>query len=135
MQEKNITFFDDTYGTRLDRVLAWRDNFAKAMGVVTDDSHIMSHAPHPMKRKIDYEDVFDDSTSSSSKRSRSTSPEPFSPSHLPETPSTWTHRRLSAHSCPACDEGFNTRQSLQQHGQDPKLSDACRVAVMYGLEA
>lgn len=38
MQERNIAVYDDTYGTRLSRVLAWRDNFAKATGILPDDS-------------------------------------------------------------------------------------------------
>ena len=116
MQERNIAVYDDTYGTRLSRVLAWRDNYAKAIGLLPDDSEyiilffqlseptpplsfspcpltrappisysvlyptcqlisisvfsplslpaeLLSHTPHPMKRKIDYEDVFDDSVS------------------------------------------------------------------------
>ncbi|KAK7689308.1 hypothetical protein QCA50_007099 [Cerrena zonata] len=142
MQERNNAVYDDTYGTRISRVLAWRDNFAKAVGVLPDDTELLSHTPHALKRKIDYdhEDVFDDSTSSSSKRSRSTSPEPSSSSstssssYFENVPPAWPQRRLSAHSCPACDEGFNTKQSLQQHGLDPKLSDACRVAVLYNLE-
>lgn len=38
MQERNIAVYDDTYGTRLSRVLAWRDNYAKAIGLLPDDS-------------------------------------------------------------------------------------------------
>lgn len=33
MEESGHGYYDDTYGTRLSRVLAWRDGFAKAMGV------------------------------------------------------------------------------------------------------
>ncbi|THH30515.1 hypothetical protein EUX98_g3687, partial [Antrodiella citrinella] len=33
MKERKIMFFDDTYGTRLTRVLAWRESFAKATGI------------------------------------------------------------------------------------------------------
>ncbi|KAH8103923.1 hypothetical protein BXZ70DRAFT_672571 [Cristinia sonorae] len=141
MKERKIMFYDDTYGTRLNRVLAWRDSFAKSMGIADTSSYTPLSALQ--KRKVDYrEDPFDDDSSSShsSKRSRSHSPEPEPqqqhqllppPRHM----NPWTHRRLSAHSCPACDESFTTRQHLQQHGQDTRLSDACRVAVEYGLEA
>lgn len=33
MKERKIMFHDDTYGTRLSRVLAWRESFVKAMGI------------------------------------------------------------------------------------------------------
>lgn len=33
MEDNSQGYYDDTYGTRLGRVLAWRDSFAKAMGV------------------------------------------------------------------------------------------------------
>ncbi|KAI0077743.1 hypothetical protein K474DRAFT_1661344 [Panus rudis PR-1116 ss-1] len=37
MLERNYAVCDDTYGTRLNRVLVWRENFAKAMGLLPDD--------------------------------------------------------------------------------------------------
>lgn len=44
MQERNNAVYDDTYGTRISRVLAWRDNFAKAVGVLPDDSERPFHS-------------------------------------------------------------------------------------------
>ncbi|EMD38982.1 hypothetical protein CERSUDRAFT_93021 [Gelatoporia subvermispora B] len=111
---------DDTYKTRQNRVLAWRETFAKGVGATVSIPHTFSLAP-PLKRKADDNDDYDmddDTTSHSSKRSRP----------------AWQQRSLSAHSCPACDESFSTRQSLQQHGRDSHLNNACRVAVEYGLE-
>ncbi|KAI1796722.1 hypothetical protein LXA43DRAFT_1089805 [Ganoderma leucocontextum] len=138
--------YDDTYKTRLHRVLAWRDGFAKASAMEDPDdessvtltappsSPISSSLAHSLKRKADHESRWDsdgDSSSQSSKRSRSLSPEP---QQVPEHPS-WQQRRLSAHSCPACDAGFATLQSLRQHGKQPGRNDACREAVEYGFES
>ncbi|KAM5530828.1 hypothetical protein V8D89_015518 [Ganoderma adspersum] len=141
--------YDDTYKTRLHRVLAWRDGFAKATAVVDPDdensviltappSSPISSSPAPsLKRKADHESRWDSdddfSSQSSSKRSRSMPPEPHHVQvHVPAP--SWTQRRLSAHSCPACDAGFATLQSLRQHGKQPGLNDACREAVEYGFE-
>ena len=45
MKERKIMFYDDTYSTRLSRVLAWRENFAKAMGIsgTSPPSHALLH--------------------------------------------------------------------------------------------
>ena len=37
--------YDDTYGTRLSRVLAWRDGFAKALGVALSGTRSFPFAP------------------------------------------------------------------------------------------
>jgi len=130
MEERKIAFYDDTFPTRLNRVIAWRDGFAKAMGVSLSN-HATSHAPHLLlKRKVEWE-LDEDAVSLSSKRSRQSAPS----EHPPQRQNAWAHRRLSAHSCPACDACFNTRQMLQQHGKESQLNDACRVAVEYGLES
>ncbi|KAI0796176.1 hypothetical protein C8Q75DRAFT_364943 [Abortiporus biennis] len=127
MVERKIGPYDDTYGTRINRILTWRENFAKAMGVAIPHN-TASHASHLLlKRKME-EDGDDDAVSLSSKRSRHSEPAEQPPKNY------WAHRRLSSHSCPACDACFNTRQSLQQHGKESQLNDACRVAVEYGLE-
>ncbi|PCH44482.1 hypothetical protein WOLCODRAFT_139030 [Wolfiporia cocos MD-104 SS10] len=122
---------DDTYKTRLHRVLVWREKLAKAMGasIAASPTSPPRPAPTPLKRKAPLdsrEPDDDDAASHSSKRSRSGS-------YRVQT-SQWTHRRLSAHSCPACDESFSTRQSLEQHGQGSSPNDACRAAVEYGFE-
>ncbi|KAH9939147.1 hypothetical protein B0H21DRAFT_757325 [Amylocystis lapponica] len=118
---------DDTYTTRLKRVLAWRENHAKATGLPLDSSSSLPHAP---KRKSDSDDLHlgddTDAASHTSKRSRRSEPA--------RTRTAWPQRRLSAHSCPACDAPFATPQSLQAHGQESPFSDACREAVEYGFE-
>lgn len=43
-------------------------------------------------------------------------------------------RRPSLHRCTACDASFYTLMSLQQHGKQAEIKDACREAVEYGLE-
>ncbi|KAI0642406.1 hypothetical protein C8Q79DRAFT_1013679 [Trametes meyenii] len=128
--------YDDTYKTRLNRVLAWRDGFEKAI-----DGDVQLRAPpsspvssppassSSLKRKADSDVEFDsddDTSSQSSKRSRRSLP--------PQERIPWQQRRLSAHSCPACDAGFATLQSLQQHGKESAVNDACREAVEYGFE-
>ncbi|KZT07542.1 uncharacterized protein LAESUDRAFT_725003 [Laetiporus sulphureus 93-53] len=116
---------DDTYKTRLHRVLVWREKLAHAMGVPA----ISTFSPLPLKRKSDDaedESYDDDMVSHSSKRSRSSSYR----SSAPRPPSS-----LSAHSCPACDASFSTRQGLRQHAQSPSSNDACRTAVEYECEA
>ncbi|KAI0731109.1 hypothetical protein C8Q76DRAFT_350020 [Earliella scabrosa] len=149
--------YDDTYKTRLNRVLAWREGFAKAQAVDVDvdmlpgSSRVPSGVPSPtlirdcpappsspvssspapsLKRKADDDADLssdDDTSSQSSKRSRSLPPHertlPFQP------------RRLSAHSCSACDACFNTLQSLRQHGKESGPNDACREAVEYEFES
>ncbi|KAI0741997.1 hypothetical protein C8Q80DRAFT_1110210 [Daedaleopsis nitida] len=135
--------YDDTYKTRLHRVLAWREGFVKAHASVAGadvdmDADILpappsspvSSSPAPsLKRKADDDADLssdDDTSSQSSKRSRSLPPR--------ERPLFAQQRRLSAHSCSACDACFNTIQSLRQHGRDSGLNDACREAVEYGFE-
>ncbi|KAH9840000.1 uncharacterized protein C8Q71DRAFT_745368 [Rhodofomes roseus] len=116
---------DETYKTRLHRVLVWREKLVKALGAP-------STAPPPapsaqLKRKADDEEPEsdDDTASHSSKRSRSSAYR----SHAP-----WPHSTASAHSCPACDASFTTRQSLQLHASEPSPNDACRAAVEYDFE-
>ncbi|KAI9062687.1 hypothetical protein FKP32DRAFT_1677200, partial [Trametes sanguinea] len=126
--------YDDTYKTRLNRVLAWREGFAKASDVDDRDmlpappSSPVSSAPpsSSRKRKADSDVDFDsdsDMSSQSSKRSRSIPP---------QERIQWKERRLSAHSCPACDAGFTSLQGLREHAKE--AVDACREAVEYGLE-
>ncbi|KAI0924958.1 hypothetical protein AcW2_005681 [Taiwanofungus camphoratus] len=117
---------DDTYTTRLMRVLTWRESFAKAMGTPLPFPQPLPAPPLKRKADVDHQDSDDEAASHSSKRSRS---DPY----RPQAP--WRERRLSAHSCPACDSSFATRQSLQQHGRDSPLNDACRTAVEYDCEA
>ncbi|RPD64475.1 hypothetical protein L227DRAFT_608132 [Lentinus tigrinus ALCF2SS1-6] len=131
--------YDDTYKTRLNRVLAWRDGFAKATAqfLADDDAALpappsspVSSSPAPsLKRKADDDADLssdDDMSSQSSKRSRSLPPH--------ERTFSFQTRRLSAHSCSACDACFNTLQSLRQHGKEGP-NDACREAVEYGFES
>ncbi|KAH9933445.1 uncharacterized protein B0H18DRAFT_983735 [Fomitopsis serialis] len=136
---------DDTYKTRLHRVLVWREKLVKALGA---PSAAPPPTPSPqLKRKADDEEPeSDDDTvsvtacayvpresfspyvaqaSHSSKRSRSSA----SRSHA-----RWPQRTASVHSCPACDASFTTRQSLQQHASEPSPNDACRAAVEYDFE-
>ncbi|KAI0630770.1 hypothetical protein C8Q77DRAFT_1075353 [Trametes polyzona] len=127
--------YDDTYKTRYNRVLAWREGFAKAVG--DEDETPLAPPPSPvssapssssLKRKADSDVEFDsddDAFSQSSKRSRSLPPQ--------ERPA-WQQRRLSAHACPACDAGFSSLEGLQQHGKESAVNDACREAVQYGFE-
>ncbi|EIW58334.1 uncharacterized protein TRAVEDRAFT_58639 [Trametes versicolor FP-101664 SS1] len=126
--------YDDTYKTRYNRVLAWREGFAKVFDddeesmPVPPPSPVSSSPSSSRKRKASSDVEFDsddDASSQSSKRSRSISPL--------ERPA-WSQRRLSAHSCPACDAGFTTLESLQQHGRELAANDACREAVMYDSE-
>ncbi|KAI0761802.1 hypothetical protein BD413DRAFT_485377 [Trametes elegans] len=124
--------YDDTYKTRLNRVLAWREGFSKTVdadeSLPVPPSTPVHSSSSSLKRKADsdYEfDLDDDMSSQSSKRSRS---------HPPQERTAWQQRRLSAHSCPACDAGFSTLQSLRDHGKRSAVSDACREAVEYGLE-
>ncbi|KAI8985621.1 hypothetical protein BD414DRAFT_515402 [Trametes punicea] len=137
--------YDDTFKTRLDRVLAWREGFAKAFDDVeslpgSSPSHPVARLSPPSspvsssptsssrKRKAgsDVDFDFDDDTSSqSSKRSRSLPP---------EERIIWKERRLSAHACPACDAGFSSLQGLREHGMAAAVNDACREAVEYGFE-
>ncbi|KAJ3485934.1 hypothetical protein NLI96_g4592 [Meripilus lineatus] len=127
MAQRDMPLYDDTYRTRLNRVLAWRDGFSKSSAAPSGgDAHAsLSH----QKRKVDHDsmDLDDQEMSQSPKRSRSIPP----PEHRP----SWPHRRLSAHSCSACDACFATRQSLRQHARDLEPSDPCRVAVEYGFES
>ncbi|KAH9893232.1 hypothetical protein C8Q73DRAFT_666015 [Cubamyces lactineus] len=128
--------YDDTYKIRLNRVLAWREGFAKAVGGVDEDvslpvppsTPVSSSPASSRKRKansdVDF-DLDDDMSSQTSKRSRSIPP---------EEPVAWQQRCLSAHSCPACDAGFSSLQSLRQHGKESAVNDACREAVEYGFE-
>ncbi|KAH9935973.1 uncharacterized protein BXZ73DRAFT_100450 [Epithele typhae] len=129
---------DDTYKTRITRVLAWRDGFTKALDADVDmppapPSSPVSSAPSnssSRKRKADDDHAFDsddDMSSRSSKRSRSLPPQE-------RAPPSWQQRRFSAHSCSACDAHFATVQSLRQHGQEASINDACREAVEYGFE-
>jgi len=116
---------DDTYKTRLHRVLVWREKLVKALGA---PSAAPPPAPSPqLKRKADDEEPEsdDDTASHSSKRSRSS----VYRSHAP-----WPQSTASVHSCPACDASFTTRQSLQQHASEPSPNDACRAAVEYDFE-
>ncbi|TBU38700.1 hypothetical protein BD309DRAFT_873818 [Dichomitus squalens] len=142
--------YDDTYKTRLNRVLAWRAGFAKAapQGDAADEetslaptappSSPISLSPAPsLKRKADDEtrwDSDDENSSQSSKRSRSLPPEPHQMPECVPSPA-WQQRRWSAHSCSACDASFATLQSLRQHGTESGLNDACREAVEYGFES
>ncbi|KAI0698347.1 hypothetical protein BC835DRAFT_664779 [Cytidiella melzeri] len=41
--------YDDTYNTRLSRVAAWRDSFAKAMGVAFNSAHSKSLTQRPIR--------------------------------------------------------------------------------------
>ncbi|TFK90834.1 hypothetical protein K466DRAFT_484048 [Polyporus arcularius HHB13444] len=151
--------YDDTYKTRLNRVLAWRDGFAKATAqllyeddavlpgscsrsvaspvptlivIIAPPSSPVSSSPAPsLKRKADDDADLssdDDMSSHSSKRSRSLPPD----EHV--RPFAFQQRRLSAHSCSACDACFNTIQSLRLHGKEGP-NDACREAVEYGFES
>ena len=180
--------YDDTYKTRLNRVLAWREGFAKATAhlLLADDDAILpgafsrrvasplrpsiiviitappsspvSSSPAPsLKRKADDDaDLSSDDDmvstpfsrqparthhpratpppqcSQSSKRSRSLPPPERT--ECTERPLAFQTRRLSAHSCSACDACFNTIQSLRQHGKEGP-NDACREAVEYGFES
>ncbi|KZT70857.1 hypothetical protein DAEQUDRAFT_810440 [Daedalea quercina L-15889] len=125
-EESRVSVPDDTYKTRLHRVLVWRERLVKALGA---PSSVPAPPPSPpLKRKADDEEPEsdDDTASHSSKRSRSSA----SRSHAP-----WPASTASVHSCPACDASFTTRQSLQQHASEPSPNDACRAAVEYDFEA
>jgi hypothetical protein len=51
------------------------------------------------------------------------------------TPRKSTRSTPSAHSCPACDEGFSSPLSLRQHASTSRsANEACRIAVEYGFE-
>ncbi|EPT03081.1 hypothetical protein FOMPIDRAFT_1029033 [Fomitopsis schrenkii] len=123
---------DDTYKTRLHRVLLWREKLMKALGTSSSVFIFLAAPPPPpsthLKRKADDDEpeLDDDTASHSSKRSRSSSYR----SHAP-----WSQSTESVHSCPACDASFTTRQSLQQHAAEPSPNDACRAAVEYDFEA
>ncbi|KIP03435.1 hypothetical protein PHLGIDRAFT_31808 [Phlebiopsis gigantea 11061_1 CR5-6] len=104
--------YDDTYGTRLKRVLAWRDHHAKAAAAV---AHLLEH---PSQR----------SASSSKRRADDTLM-----SH-PQKQAR-SHRNLRFHPCSACDADFPTRQSLREHARVSSANEACRAAVEYGFES
>ncbi|KAI0342956.1 hypothetical protein BDW22DRAFT_1428412 [Trametopsis cervina] len=126
LEESPHGCYDDTYSTRLTRVLAWRDGFGKAMGVAfAPGDSTSAHSPPFLKRRIENDD---DAMSQSSKRSRSSTGAHPNAKAL-------ARRRLSSHCCSACDSDFATPQGLQEHAQHSKLGDACRVAVEYGLES
>ncbi|EIN09469.1 hypothetical protein PUNSTDRAFT_125703 [Punctularia strigosozonata HHB-11173 SS5] len=99
---------DDSFARRMNRIFAWREASAKAMGTIVP-SRARSYSP--LKRKLSDDDCMDTAsdTSSSSKRAR------------------------SIHSCAACDECFATLESLSMHGRDGRANEACRAAVAYGL--
>jgi len=111
---------DETFSVRMKRILAWRENFASTMGTTTCSGNDLSLA---LKRKSD-EHGNDDAHSHSSKRSRS---QKSSQAGLCGT-------TLDAHSCPACDAFFPSRQRLRQHGLDAGSNGACSVAVEYAFE-
>ncbi|KAI0736436.1 hypothetical protein C8Q72DRAFT_948002 [Fomitopsis betulina] len=116
---------DDTYKTRLHRVLLWREKLMKALGTSSSAPPPLPSAPLKRKADDDEPESDNDTASHSSKRSRSSSYR----SHAP-----WSQSTASVHSCPACDASFTTRQSLQQHAAEPSPNDACRAAVEYDFE-
>ncbi|KDQ50159.1 hypothetical protein JAAARDRAFT_200245 [Jaapia argillacea MUCL 33604] len=130
-EKSSMAVLDDTYAARMKRIHAWRENFAKEMGISYSDSSISSR----QKRKaVDdgadcvFED--DDNMSRSSKRSR------CSEDGSSQLRSINVRRTLSfsAHSCSACDASFETLQSFRRHGHDPCTNEACRIAVEYDFE-
>jgi len=112
-EEEEISNSDETYDTRVTRVHAWRENFAKDMGLALSDTL----PKNPTKRKTPDDE---ETGSHSSKRSRS--------HHADSAPA------LTTHICAACDTSFSTRQNLRQHGQAAQAHEACRVAVDYDFE-
>lgn len=180
MAQRDMPFYDDTYRTRLGRVLAWRDSFitnhsSKELSPANSQFPFFSipicatHFPDlcqsssffPFSSSLLPRLSFSPKAQSrpanrrrrgislssfihphslltsrhfllqkylSSKRSRSIPP----PEHRNKP---WPHRRLSAHSCSACDACFTTRQSLRQHAHDLQPTDPCRLAVEYDFES
>ncbi|GJE93270.1 hypothetical protein PsYK624_094290 [Phanerochaete sordida] len=103
-------YYDDTYGTRIKRVLAWRDGSAKALGAPMESP--AHKGPSPAKRRPD-----DDRMSRSPKQA------------------VRAHRSPGSHSCSACDSDFPTQQSLREHARVSRTSEACMAAVEYGFES
>lgn len=102
--------YDDTYGARLKRVLAWRDGSAKALGALVESP---MHTAAPCARRRPDDDRMS-----------------HSPKQLPKS-----HRSLGSHSCSACDRDFATAQGLREHARVSCATDACRAAVEYGFES
>ncbi|KAF8074631.1 hypothetical protein FPV67DRAFT_589787 [Lyophyllum atratum] len=107
----------ETYSTTK-RILAWRQNFSAHLSATASEVSLSS----TLKRKISLEECHD-TLSRSSKRSRSQASQGCA-----------SVISLGAHSCPACDASFTTRQSLRQHGRHAKANEACCVAVEYAFE-
>ncbi|GLB43299.1 hypothetical protein LshimejAT787_1302000 [Lyophyllum shimeji] len=114
-EESALELSTETYSATK-RILAWRENFSAHFGATASESSLSS----TLKRKISLEEGED----TKSKRSRS----------LASQGGASSIASLGAHSCPACDASFMTRQSLRQHGRDAKANEACSVAVEYAFE-
>ncbi|KAL4062367.1 hypothetical protein V8B97DRAFT_1994646 [Scleroderma yunnanense] len=110
-----VPYSDDSFHSRMKRVCEWRDTFLSASTAATGSSC----AP-PLKRKLNssYQTDHDNNSLHVSKRSSFTRDSSRSNEYL----------------CSACDAPFPTRQSLQQHGRMPQVSEACRIAVDYNFE-
>ncbi|EJD48246.1 hypothetical protein AURDEDRAFT_113080 [Auricularia subglabra TFB-10046 SS5] len=101
---------DDTYERRMRRVSAWRDAVAaEAPVVIAPTSPALSR-----KRKADSD--CETAQSACAKRAR------IAHDALPAT-------------CAACGGAFPTLLALKLHGLPMNLSEACRAAVAYQLEA
>ena len=109
--ESQSAALGDCYSLRMKRIQTWRDNFFASLTSTARDASKPSHPP--LKRKLPPTDAEDDTSSQSSKRSRS---------------------HASSHPCPACDVSFPTRHALCHHGRGTHASDACRAAVSYVME-
>lgn len=116
-EEDVASTHDETYDTRVTRIHAWREKYAKDMGLTPPESLPVDST----KRKApDEYEIGEDTESRSSKRSRSNH------AHSAST--------LTTHICAACDASFSTRQHLRQHGQAEHANEACRIAVDYDFE-
>ncbi|KLO07437.1 hypothetical protein SCHPADRAFT_909472 [Schizopora paradoxa] len=119
---------DDTFNSRMRRIEAWRNAYAKAVGAELAPSPTRSTTT--TKRKGSDDDN-DDTLSRSSKRSRRSASNAGGPTGSSASSAS---ARSSAHSCSACDANFTSRQSLRRHGRSPRTNEACRAAVEYGFE-
>lgn len=118
-EDSSPAYYDDTYATRVTRVLAWRDSLSKALAAVSPAEPSPHHPQHPhygLKHKTDA-----DTMSHLSRRSRP-EPQPL-------------HKRLGPHSCSACDAEFPSRQGLSEHVRASRTSEACQVALAYRFES
>lgn len=155
-EDSSPAYYDDTYATRVTRVLAWRDSLSKALAAVSPGASIsalrvgtvLTSLPLPQRspRHITH-NTHTTGSSTRQTRTRLVRPAHTLPpqtliraqmSHLsrrsrPEPQPL--HKRLGPHSCSACDAEFPSRQGLSEHVRASRTSEACQVALAYRFES